>query len=132
MKRTGKYLVLVYGRNFWLTFEDRRRAVVRRTGFYAWRCVRAADHREAEYRAMDMIRGDKKLRETVRNPRTDPPIMHALEIHRVRTYAPFRAPGSGYTFFHGRGAGRPRKLKLASDAKIPPDMRRALRGRYGA
>jgi hypothetical protein len=126
----AKYRVLVYGRNFLLAFEERRRTIIRRTGFYTWRCVTAANPRQAEYRAMDMIRRDRKLRETVKNPRTDPPIMHALEIRRLRADAPYSVSGTGYTFFTGKGAGRPRNLTLAPDARMPRDIRRALRARY--
>ena len=53
-----KFLVLVYGRNFRLPFTERRRVVVRLTGFYTTRCVEAKDASDAEYKAMDLIRAD--------------------------------------------------------------------------
>jgi hypothetical protein len=108
-----KYLVLVYGRNFRFPFHERRTTVIKLTGFYTTRCVVASGPVEAEYKAMDIIRRDSKLRRSVRNPRTDPPIMHALEVRQVESFAPLKAPGTGYVFFHGRGAGRPRTMKLA-------------------
>ena len=128
-----KYFVLVYGRNFRLPFRVRRTTAVRLTGFYTTRCVVAADAVEAEYKAMELIRRDAKLRRSVRNSRTDPPIMHAAEIREVDTFAPLKPPGSGYVFFHGRGAGRPRSTKLASfPADIPKDIKRAASARFGA
>jgi hypothetical protein len=127
-----RYRVLVYGRNFRLVFEEGRRSVVRQTGFYTWRNVMAADSRQAEYKAMEMIRGDNRLEDSLRNTRSDPPIMRAVEIERLRRGRPFSKAGTGYCFFHGKGAGRPRSLTLAPDRRIPQDIRRAIRQRYGA
>ena len=104
-----KYLVLVYGRNFRLPFVERRRTRVKLTGFYTTRCVTASGPVEAEYKAMDLIRGDSKLNRSVRNSRLNPPVMYAMEIREVESFAPFKPPGGGYAFFHGRGAGRPRR-----------------------
>lgn len=127
-----RYRVLVYGRNFRLAFKERRRTVVKLTGFYTWRNVVAADSRQAEYKAMDMIRSDNRLRKTVRNARSDPPIMDAVEIERLRPGRPFSKAGTGYCFFHGRGAGRPRSLVPAPDTRIPKDVRKAIVDRYGS
>lgn len=125
-----RYRVLVYGRNLRLAFEERRGTVVKLTGFYTWRSVVAAGYRAAEYKAMSMIRGDKRLRENLRNARNDPPIMHALEIERLGRASTTSDSSTGYCFFHGRGAGRPRSLRLAPDAGIPKDVLAALRERY--
>ena len=54
---------------------------------------------------MDLIRGDKQLRKAVQNRPSNPPIIFADGIVEARS---FRGPGKGYTFFHGRGAGRRR------------------------
>lgn len=127
-----KYLVLVYGRNFRLPIRARRRTVLKLTGFYTTRCVVASDSVQAEYKAVDLIRRDAKLRRSVRNSRADPPIMHAVEIREVDTFAPLKPPGTGYAFFHGRGAGRPRTLKLAAFSRdIPKDIKRAVSERFG-
>lgn len=111
--RKKKYVVRVYGRNFRLPWRERRRTTVRVTGFYTTRCVVAADRVDAEYTAMDLIRHDTKLTRSLRNSRSDPPIMDAVEIREVDSFAPLTPPGTGYAFFHGRGAGRPRKVRLA-------------------
>ena len=103
-----KYLVRVYGRNFRLPWVERNRTVVKLTGFYTTRCVVASTPLAAENTAIDLIRGDEKLRKSIRNSRTDPPIMYANEIREVTSFAPLKPPGTGYVFFHGRGAGRPR------------------------
>jgi hypothetical protein len=128
----AKYLVLVYGRNFRLPFKERRKTIIKVTGFYTTRCIVASGPIQAEYKAMELIRHDSKLRRSVRNPRTDPPIMHAVEVHRVESFAPLKPPGTGYVFFHGRGAGRPRTLELAPfRPNIPKDIKRAVIGRFG-
>ncbi len=111
--RGRKYLVVVYGRNFRLPFQERRRTAVKLTGFYTTRCVVATDPVDAEYKAMDLIRRDPKLTRSVRNSRSDLPIMNAVDIREVDSFAPLKPPGTGYAFFHGRGAGRPRSLTMA-------------------
>jgi hypothetical protein len=106
VRRMKNYRVIVHGRNFRLLWQERRKAArPRMTGFFATRFVRARNPRDAELRAMDLIRSDKQLREAVRNPPSNPPIMFADSIVEVRSC---RSAGRGYTFFQGRGAGRPR------------------------
>jgi hypothetical protein len=107
-----KYRVLVKGRNFRLLFQERRKTVTKITGFYTTRCVVASDPVAAELRAVDLIRRDSKLKQSVRNSRADPPIMDVIEIEEVEAFAPLKPPGTGYVFFHGRGAGRPRAIRV--------------------
>lgn len=121
-----KFAILVYGRNFRLLFRTRGKEKVRLTGFYTWRCVRAYDPIEAERRAIDLIRKDRSLRENLRNPKGDPPLMYAEEKNEVQSFVPLRERGGAFVFFHGRGAGRPRRLTLARDPKIPIAVRRSL------
>ena len=68
---------------------------------------------------MELIRRDWKLKRSVHNPRTDPPIMNAVQIREVDTFAPFKPPGSGYVFFHGRGAGRPVPCNSLPSRDVP-------------
>jgi hypothetical protein len=106
--RKKKYVVRVYGRNFRLAWQERRKSVTKITGFYTTRCVEASSSVDAEHHAIELIRNDPKLRRSVRNSRTDPPLMFVVDIRVVDTFAPLKPPGTGYAFFHGRGAGRPR------------------------
>ena len=112
-RRTKKYAVTVYGRNFRLLWEERKKTVTKLTGFYTTRYVEASDSVDAEYKAIDLIRGDARLRRSVRNAPGDPPIMDVVRIRDVDSFSPFKKAGQGFAFFHGRGAGRPRTLKLA-------------------
>ena len=107
--RKKKYLVQVYGRNFRLAWQERRRTVTKITGFHTTRCVVASDPVDAEHQAIELIRNDSRLRRSVRNSRTDPPLMFTIDVWEVETFAPLKPPGTGYGFFHGRGAGRPGK-----------------------
>ena len=111
MARKKKYLVRVHGRNFRLAWQERRRSVTKITGFYTTRCVVAANPAGAERQAIDLIRQDSKLRRSVKNSPANPPLMFTLDIVEVDTFAPLKPPGTGYLFFHGRGAGRPRTAR---------------------
>ena len=106
-----KYLVRVHGRNFRLAWQERRRSVTKITGFYTTRCVVAANPADAERQAIDLIRQDSKLRRSVKNSPANPPLMFTIDIVEVDTFAPLKPPGTGYLFFHGRGAGRPRTAR---------------------
>lgn len=126
------FRVLVYGRNFLLAWEEGDRESAQVTGFFTTRFVTAADPTDAEYQAMAAIRSDQSLRAALRNPRTDPPIMVAEQIEELPSLPP-EAPGTGYVFFTGRGAGRPRNIALAAFSDdAPPDVREAAVRRYGA
>lgn len=71
-----KYRVQIDGRNFLIDIDG----VVTKRGFITFRYVKAEDPTQAEERAVQMIREEKKLRDTILNEKTDPPIMHVLEI----------------------------------------------------
>ena len=111
--RKKRYVVTVYGRNFRLLWQKRKKTVTKLTGFYTRRYVEASDSVAAEYKAIDLIRGDSRLRRSIRNTQRDPPIMTVVAIRQVDSFLPFKRAGKGFAFFHGRGAGRPRTLKLA-------------------
>lgn len=124
------YRVLVYGRNFHFAHIENSREVVKATGFYTTRFVTAKDPTAAEYEAMAAIRADQKLRSTMRNPRTDPPLMVAGEIEEVPSIPV--GPPPGYCFFTGEGAGRPGEVSLAAfPDDAPEDVKRAAIRRYG-
>jgi hypothetical protein len=108
-----KYKVLIYGRNFRLPFVESKRTKIKITGFYTWRCVFAHNEVEAEFKAIDLIRQDSQLRRSLKNSPSDRPIMQVEELLEVKSFSPIKKGGTGYAFFHGRGSGKPRKLRLA-------------------
>ena len=68
----------------------------------------AVNPADAERQAIDLIRQDSKLRRSVKHSPANPPLMFTVDIAEVDRFAPLKPPGTGYLFFHGRGAGRPR------------------------
>jgi len=123
-----RYLVLVYGRNFRIAFGEGRRTVIKLTGFTTTRCVVARNSVAAEHEAIDLVRRDPKLQRSVHNSRTDPPLVRVIRIREVESFAPLKPPGTGYVFFHGRGAGRPRHLPAAARTPGKPRFaRKAIR-----
>ena len=78
-------------------------------GFYTAVHVRARNTKEAELRALDVIRRDKKLRASVRNPKSDPAGMFVDEIVELRSFKGCRIPRSGFAFYQDRGPRTKRK-----------------------
>ncbi|HJP95836.1 MAG TPA: hypothetical protein VJ843_00535 [Candidatus Saccharimonadales bacterium] len=74
-----KYRVLINGENFLLNIDGR----VQRMGFYTTRFVEAKDAEQAEAIAVELIKRDTKLSETVLNKRGDSPMLHAEEVEEV-------------------------------------------------
>ncbi len=103
----SKFNVLVRGRNFRFEFEEGGQTDVKLTGFYVWRAVEAADAAEAEARVMDLLRNTPSLRVRKNSPE-DPPMMFVQDIRVLPDDADLeKINGTGFIFFHGRGAGLP-------------------------
>ena len=88
------YRVFLRGVNFLLTVDGKPT----RMGFYTTRFVQANNRDGAELLAVDLIRQDKRLKESVSNERSDPPMIFADEIDVVDES---EVPESsyGYAFF---------------------------------
>ena len=69
-------------------------------GFYTTRFVEAETPEKAEDLAVQQVRGDDKLRKTVINDKSDPPMIYAEEIVMLETFEGIKLPGTGYTFFY--------------------------------
>ena len=122
----SKFNILVHGRNFRFAFQERRRTTVKRTGFYVWRAVEAADPADAELRVMDLLRAAPSLRENQNSP-ADPPVMFVHDIRQLPDNADIDSLNrAGFVFFHGRGAGRPRSLIVAAKHLLPDRVRRVV------
>jgi hypothetical protein len=115
-----RWQVLINGTNFQMPFElpkSRRKSwyhviapdektKVRRIGFYTEVFVMARSRREAELRAVDVLRRDKDLRAEVRNPKDDPPMLFADKITEIASFLGCRRPRSGLAFYVERGRKR--------------------------
>ncbi len=76
------YEIRVNGRNVLIESDDR----LEKYGFFTNIYLRAGNEDEAEYKAMDILRANTKLRSAVRNEKSDPPTMHVDEISEISNY----------------------------------------------
>ena len=74
-----KFRVLVRGQNLLLKSEGERK----RFGFYTVRVIEAIDKGEAARCAVESIRKEERLRATVLNNSSDPPIFSVEEIAEI-------------------------------------------------
>ena len=72
------FKILMSGDNFWLHMDGKPS----RIGFCVTRFVRAESAEAAEKAAVQMIRGDQKLR-GILNDRSDPPVIHVDEVGEI-------------------------------------------------
>ena len=115
-----RWRVLVNGTNFQLPFEEseppgkgskgvaasKRRPKVRRMGFYTTVFVTARSPKDAELRAVNVIRHDKVLRASVRNAKDDPPKIFIDEIVELQSSRGCRRYRVGLAFYAERGRKR--------------------------
>ena len=113
-KSSWRYFrAVVNGRNFQLTWAEaeNERPRIKRKGFYTTVHVRARSQKEAESRAMKLLRADKALRKSVRNPASDPPLMFLEALEELSSFKGCRLPRTGFAFYSERG---PRKRSRCS------------------
>lgn len=90
-----KYRVLLRGENFFLRVSEE----VKRMGFYTTRFIEATDEGQAEQQAVELLRGDEKLKNAILNDRSDPPMLFAEEIEEIGTFEGIENPSHGLVFF---------------------------------
>lgn len=90
-----KYRVFLHGKNFLIRFDGRKQVV----GFYTTRFVEAENPEEAENKAVQLIREDRKLQKVVLNDKSDPPMIFVEEIEEKVSFDGVKLPGTGYTFY---------------------------------
>ncbi len=88
-----KFKVMLRGQNFLIMSDGQ----LQRLGFYTTRFVEAKDPKEAEMRAVQLVREDEKLKGCVKNERPNPPMLFLEEIEQVSRFP--RNRGKGYTFY---------------------------------
>jgi hypothetical protein len=92
--------VVVNGRNFQLAWAEGENETpgIKRTGFY----TTVHGQREAESRAMKVLRADKALRKGVRNT-SDPPVMFLEKLEELSSFKGCRLPRTGFAFYREWG-----------------------------
>jgi len=88
-----KYGVRLRGENFNIVTEGK----VENLGFYTTRFVKAATPEEAEIKAVEMVRSDKKLLATLIKVEELAPKIYLEEIWPERWWKPIGS--KGYTFY---------------------------------
>ena len=88
------YGVSLKGENFWLDMEEKPS----RMGFFTARYVVAENESEAEIKAVQMLRGDPKLK-NVLNDKSDPPVIYCEGIQSVEFFNPSTVVQKGYAFY---------------------------------
>ena len=97
------FQVRVHGRNFHLAWVDEDgRSRVKKMGFITTVHVRARNLNEAELRAVNVLRRDKALLTSVRNPKSNPPQMFVENIQELQSFKGLRVPRVGFTFYDER------------------------------
>jgi hypothetical protein len=89
------YCVMVNGRNFLLEMDG----AAKRYGFYSTKVVTASDEREAELKAVDLVRAEQSLRTAIKNSKDDPPLIYLEEIREISKKEAKGIPTKGHTFY---------------------------------
>jgi hypothetical protein len=87
--------VRVNSRNFLIE----REGLLEMHGFFTNVYLEAENEEEAENRAMDILRNNETLRKSVRNEKTDPPIMHLDEITEISNYDEIEPKSQGLIWY---------------------------------
>ena len=77
-----KYMVEINGQNFLVDMSG----TVAKYGFFTYRFVETADSAAAELDAVERIRLMQSLRDLVRNPADDPPVIDVTSITELASF----------------------------------------------
>jgi hypothetical protein len=91
----NKYRILIEGKNFIINIEGKNNKL----GFITTRWVEARTEAEAEKSAIELIRNDPQLKDTVLNKKDDQPMLYAEEIVEIKSFEGVNPPGAGYGFY---------------------------------
>jgi hypothetical protein len=94
-----KYKLFIRGQNFSINLDGE----IKKLGFYTTRFVEACDEREAEDLVIELLRQDSSLLETVKNDKSDLPMMHVERIEELDSFEGCFVPGAGFTFYPEAG-----------------------------
>jgi hypothetical protein len=90
-----KYRVAIKGRNLLAEIDGVRD----RLGFYTTVFVEALSVQDAEFRAIDMLREDTRLRDMALNAKDDPISFCAEDVSEIDSFEGMRLPRTGFTLF---------------------------------
>ncbi len=90
-----KYRILIQGKDFHIEVENGNPII----GFYTTRFVEAENPDEAELKAVDLIKNDNKLKNSMKKELNPKPMLFAKEIEELESFDEVDPPGEGYTFY---------------------------------
>jgi hypothetical protein len=90
-----RYQVEINGQNFLIDVDGR----VAKHGFFTMRFVEASDSTDAENAAVQMIRDAQRLRNIVRNPSDDPPVMDVVRVVELDSFEGIEIREPGFVFY---------------------------------
>lgn len=90
----NKYKVVAHGRNVWMSVDGQPKLM----GFSAPRFLEADTPQLAGDAVVQLIREDNKLRESVINDKTDPPVIDVEEVIAMEGFQEVQIPGVAYFF----------------------------------
>jgi len=91
-----RYRIVLRGQNFSIDHGSG----VEKFGFYTTRWVKADDPKKAEIFAVELVKNDPALNESIQNEKHDPPVIFLENLNEVGWFEFFRRnPGDGYTFY---------------------------------
>lgn len=90
------FLVLLHGANFVFNFDGDEK----KGGFYTTRWVKADSEKEAELKAVSLIKSDQSLHDVSVRVEAHTPMIYLEEIAKINWFQYLRKrPGKGYTFY---------------------------------
>jgi hypothetical protein len=90
-----KYKVTLDGQNFEIEFDGK----VQRLGFFTTRWVEAVDSKEAELKAVELVKNDELLAKSICNKKDNPPMIYLSELLEMDSFDNINVPGGGYSFY---------------------------------
>jgi len=88
------------GKNFLLNLEG----ITQKYGFFTTRYIEANNPEEAELKAVQLIREDSEISESIKNPQSDPPMIYLNTLDELASFEGVDVPGAGYSFYPDDGS----------------------------
>jgi hypothetical protein len=95
----NKYRVMIHGENVLADVEGVRHLL----GFYTHVFIEAFSRADAESRALELLRGDAKLRDMTLNPLDDPIRLSVEEAEELESFEGFTLPRTGLALYPVEG-----------------------------
>lgn len=95
-----KYRVCIHGKNF-LMKSDKKEAG--KVCFDTIRYVEAKDAKTAEIKAIEIIRGDSHLKQSIMNQKSDPPLVFVDSLAEVEEYDENNLITTAFRFYPDTG-----------------------------